>query len=99
MVAIVSGVGLGLDKSSAMVLGGNGLLGQAALGRAGDNVYVNAASGNLIIENTDEMLIGLGAQADVAARTYNSLGTFTDGYGASWAASASRQVTGLTRTV
>ncbi|MDO8380137.1 Ig-like domain-containing protein, partial [Phenylobacterium sp.] len=64
----------------------------------GDNVYVNAATGNLIVQNTDEMLIGLG-EDDAVARTYNSLGTFTDDNGDNWRASVSRQVTGLTGTV
>jgi len=102
MVAIVSAGGLGLDRSSALVLGSRGVIGQAGQGRANDNVYVNAATGNLLIQNTDETLFGLGAQADLAGRTYNSLGVFSDGYGAangSWAASGSRTVGGLTGTL
>lgn len=74
MVAVVTGAGLGLERSSGFVLGSNGQLGQAAIGRAGDNVYVNAASGNLLVQNIDEMLFGLGQDVDVG-RAYNSLGS------------------------
>jgi hypothetical protein len=37
------------------VLDSRGQIGQAALGTAGDNVYVNAATGNLVVTNTDEV--------------------------------------------
>ena len=76
MVAVIAGQGTGLERSSAFVIGSAGQVGSAASGRAGDNVFVNAASGNLVIQNTDEMLLGLG-QDDVLSRTYNSQGTFT----------------------
>jgi YD repeat-containing protein len=91
MVAIVSGSGLGLDKSSANVLGARGQLGSAALGRANDGVTINAANGNLIINNRDEVLIGRGADS-VVNRTYNSLGQFTDENGDNWANYYSRVV-------
>ncbi|WP_426000361.1 Ig-like domain-containing protein [Caulobacter sp. DWR1-3-2b1] len=94
MVAIVAGAGLGLERSSALVLGGAGQLGQAALGRGGDNVYVNAASGNLIVQGADEMLFGKGADSAIG-RTYNSQA----GAGSTWQHNVSRRVTGLTGTV
>jgi len=80
MVALVAGSGLGLERSSAFVLGSRGVVGQAGLGRASDNVYVNAATGNLVVQNADEMLIGLGPDSAIA-RTYNSQGDFTDDNG------------------
>ena len=73
MVAVVTGTGLGVENSSGWVLGSRGQLGSASFGRFGENVYVNAATGNLAINRTDEILIGQGPD-DAIARTYNSLG-------------------------
>ncbi|WP_207780819.1 hypothetical protein, partial [Caulobacter radicis] len=92
MVAVVAGAGLGLERSSGFVLGSNGQLGQASVGRAGGNVYVNAASGNLVIQSTDEMLFGLGQDVDVG-RAYNSLGA------TAWQTSQARRITGLSGAV
>jgi YD repeat-containing protein len=94
MVAVVTGAGLGLDRSSGLVLGSRGQLGDMAFGRYGENVAVNAANGNLLISRTDEILIGQGPDDDVT-RAYNSQGTF----GNDWQFSAQRTVTGLTGTV
>ena len=92
MVAIVAGPGLGLERSSGFVLGGLGTLGQAGTGRAFDNVYVNAANGNLVVQQTDEMLIGDGPDAGFG-RTYNLQP------GSQWQHNTSRRVTTLTGTV
>jgi len=56
MATIVSGNGLGLLNTSLYVLGSPGGPGQAAQGRAGAKVYVNAATGNLVAQNVDEVL-------------------------------------------
>ena len=98
MVAIVGGVGLGLDRSSATVLGKigqQGELGDPTFNRFGENVTVNAATGNLMIERNDEILIGRGLD-DVISHDYNSLSA-NQGYGAqhSWQFNDSRCVTGL----
>jgi len=77
MVEIVSGAGLGLERSSALLLGTQGTLGSAAQGRVGDNVIVNAATGNLVIQSQDELLTGVGLNA-VINTSYNSLGVLTD---------------------
>lgn len=98
MVAVVAGAGLGLERSSAWVLGSRGQLGQAQLGRGADNVYVNAATGNLVVQGQDEMLMGVGV-SDPVSRTYNSLGTLSDDNSDNWRESVSRQVGGLTGTV
>ena len=79
MVAIFSGNGLGFQRGSGSVLGGAGLLGSAALGRSNDNVLVNAATGNLILNRKDEFLIGIGPDA-AYAQTYNSQGDPTSSW-------------------
>ena len=50
MVAIVTSAGLGLDRSSVHTLGSEGQLGDATFGRYGEKVYVNADTGNLMID-------------------------------------------------
>ncbi len=98
MVAVFTGGGLGVANGSGYVLGSRGQLGQANLGRGGDHVYVNAATGNLIIQNRDELLIGRGPDSAIS-RTYNSQGTFTDDNGDNWRSNAAHKVAGLTGTV
>jgi YD repeat-containing protein len=75
MVATVVGSRLGLEQTSAWVLGSRGQLGSSALGRGGENVFVNAATGNLVVTNRDEFLVGMGPDS-VLSRSYNSLGDF-----------------------
>ncbi len=70
MVAIFTGQGSGLQKGSGAVLGAAGLLGNAGLGRSGGNVFVNAANGNLVLEQRDAILVGRGTDID-AGRSYN----------------------------
>lgn len=99
MVAIVTGNGLGLERSSAFVLGSKGQLGSSTFGRFGESVTVNAATGNLMIGRTDEILIGQGPDA-VISRAYNSLDSNSGfGTGDSWRLNVQRRVTGLTGTV
>jgi YD repeat-containing protein len=83
MVAIVAGNGLGLLNTSLDVLGGAGVLGQSVLGQGGSRAFVNAASGNLVLQMQDEQLAGRGLDL-YALRTYNSLGTLNDGDGDGW---------------
>jgi|GEM_PF-1247577 len=98
MVAIIAGTGLGLERSSAWVLGARGQLGVATQGRGADNVYVNAATGNLVIRNTDEMLMGIGLNNGIS-RTHNSLGATDGDNNDGWRESLMRTVAGLTGTV
>ncbi|HYD37812.1 MAG TPA: hypothetical protein VEA60_09375, partial [Allosphingosinicella sp.] len=94
MVALFTGAGAGLERGSGSILGGPGLLGGASLGRNGEQVYVNAASGNLVVRQNDEFLVGLGPDVAIA-RTYNSLGDLTDENADNWRQSTDRRIYGL----
>jgi len=83
MVAIVTGNGLGIRTGSSFVLGGRGQLGEAALGRGGDKIYVNAKTGNLHIKHLDATLMGVGSGVELT-RAYNSLGLMNDDNGDNW---------------
>ncbi|WP_168356217.1 LysM peptidoglycan-binding domain-containing protein [Lysobacter enzymogenes] len=95
MVAIVTGNGLGLQASSALGLGGKGQVGTAGFGKSGEQVFVNAATGNLILRDRDQWLMGRGVDAELY-RAYNSQAQLI---GENWRAGVSKQVGGLTGTV
>lgn len=73
MVAVVTSGSNGLVNSSKELLGGAGELGNAATGRAGEQVTVNAADGSLIVQDRDEYLVGVGPDVNLL-RTYNRNG-------------------------
>jgi hypothetical protein len=98
MVEVVSGGQLGLVNSSLSYLGKGGGVGDAQLGQNGDRVYLNAATGNLVIQSTDEVLGAIGADLSLI-RTYNSQGLMNDANGDNWRLSVDRRVYGLTGTV
>ena len=83
MVAIFTGLGSGFARGSGAALGAGGILGSGLQGRGGDNVSINAATGNVLISRQDEFLIGKGPDIGIS-RTYNSLGAFDDGNGDHW---------------
>ena len=91
MVALFSGAGVGFERGSGSVLGGAGVLGSASLGRNGEQVYVNAANGNLLISQRDEFLVGRGPDLAIA-RTYNSLGDLSDENSDNWRQSTDRRI-------
>src|SRR5688572_4330273 len=80
MTSIISSTLVGLFNSSRDVLGGSG---ESQLGRFGERVYVNSATGNLVVQNQDEVLTGLGLDA-LLVRTYNSQGLLNDDNGDNW---------------
>ncbi|WP_322966413.1 DUF6531 domain-containing protein [Sphingomonas fuzhouensis] len=97
MVAMFTGLGAGAERGSGNVLGNAGMLWSSGLGRANERIHVNAATGNLLIQQQDEMLIGRGPDVAVG-RTYNSLGDLSDENGDNWRQSTDRRVYGLTGT-
>jgi YD repeat-containing protein len=98
MVAAVSGAGLGLFGSSVSALGGAGVGGNAGLGRGADRVFVNTATGNLVVQSQDEVLSALGLDLSLI-RTYNSQGLLDDDNGDNWRFGVHQRVFGLTGTV
>jgi hypothetical protein len=64
--------GLGLRNTSLNIIGPSGVLGQSALGQERSRAFVNAASGNLVLQMQDAQLAGRGSDL-YALRTYNSL--------------------------
>ncbi len=98
MAAIISGNSLGLTNSSLASLGGQGLLGTAQTGRAGENVFVDSTTGNLVLQHRDELLLGRGLDLGLV-RTYNSQGLLNDDNADNWRMGVYKQVAGLTGTV
>jgi YD repeat-containing protein len=97
MVAIFTGAGAGFERGSGSVLGSPGLLGSAAMGRGNEQVFVNAATGNLMISHLDEFVTGLGLRAS-SPRTYNSLGDLSDDNTDDWRFGAEGKVFALSGT-
>ncbi|MGM9486050.1 hypothetical protein [Ideonella sp. YS5] len=99
MVAIVSGNSLGLELTSLGTLGSQGLFGQAGQGSSGERVYVNVATGNLVVQRRDDFIASKGLDNE-AVRTYNSLGLANDGdNNDNWSLGVYAQQIALTGTV
>lgn len=92
VVAIFTGLGAGFVRGSANILGGAGQIGGASQGRGSESVSVNAATGNLLINQQDEFLVGRGLDIGVS-RTYNSQVDVGDGDNSDqWQQSSYRRV-------
>ncbi|OEZ54738.1 DUF4214 domain-containing protein [Duganella sp. HH105] len=98
MVAIVSGNGFGLSTGSSSTLGQAGVFGNPNLGNNTDGAYVNVANGNLVLQNQDDFIASLGVNLSLT-RTYNSQGSFNNGYGPSWRMGVIKQITDLSGSV
>ncbi|XVJ69168.1 MAG: hypothetical protein HEQ39_05585 [Rhizobacter sp.] len=97
-VALMSGNDLGLTGSSLDRLGAQGVVGQTARTTSGESLYINTRTGNLVVQRTDELLVGLGPDAQVL-RTYNSQAQLDGDNNDNWRIGFYRQVSSLTGTV
>ena len=95
MVSIFVGSGAGFARGSGATLGGSGVLGSAVQGRSGEGVSVNAATGNLLITQQDDFLVGRGPDSAVS-RTYNSLAQVSDDNGDQWRFGSQRRLANWT---
>lgn len=59
--AFISGAGLGLGESSLSIFGLQS--GTAAIGGNGEHAYVSVATGNLVLQRQDELLLGPGLES------------------------------------
>lgn len=83
MVGIVAGNSLGLSSTSLGSLNGGVQDPSAAVGRGKDYAYVNAVTGNLVIQRNDDLSVALGNDTAVL-RTYNSQGLLDDENADNW---------------
>src|SRR5262245_19434521 len=90
MVGVVSGSNLGLFNSGNTV-------GDPAVGRGRDRVYVNSTTGHLIISSADDTLSALGLDLALL-RTYNSRGLQNDDNGDNWRLGVQRRLTAIPGT-
>jgi YD repeat-containing protein len=92
MTAIITQSNLGVSALSLGLSGASG--GNAATGRSGEALYVNAATGNLIVQRQDDILMSRGPDANVL-HTYNSLAQSDGDNNDNWRIGFYRQVTDL----
>lgn len=90
MSAVFTGNGLGLFNTSLSQLG-YGLGGGTGVGQGRDNQYVNAATGNLVWQSSDEHLVFRGLSVNLT-RTYNSLGLLSEVGADGWVTGFERRV-------
>ncbi|HEX7649479.1 MAG TPA: DUF6531 domain-containing protein, partial [Noviherbaspirillum sp.] len=71
--------------------------GKAAQGQSGEGAYVNLATGNLVLQDRDDRLMGPGASVELV-RTYNSQGQIQDDNADNWWINGYRRIASLTGT-
>src|SRR5687767_12349713 len=93
MIDVITGYQLGVAANTGVALNLDSSPGQAQ-----QKISVNAVTGNLSIQRTDQLLLGRGPDAAVV-RTYNSQGRFDDENGDNFRFSVQRRISNLTGTV
>ncbi|QDQ40133.1 hypothetical protein E3226_006820 [Legionella geestiana] len=73
MTQIITGNGAGVYGSSLNLPGNFGIQGRATLGQGTEDVYVNAANGNLVVRHRDGFMAGNGTGFSLT-QTWNSSG-------------------------
>src|SRR5437868_1211077 len=91
MVSVISGSGLGLFGASV----GRG---SSGVGQGPERIYVNSASGNLILQSEDERLRARGLDLSLI-RTYNSQGLMDDDNGDNFRLSVQARLSAVTGTM
>ncbi|EJI1278666.1 RHS repeat protein [Vibrio vulnificus] len=91
MTGLVFGSDLGLHDSSLRTLNGHFSAGDSKLRQGGIGHHVNASTGNLVLTDFDEILVGRGLDIS-AERTYNSQGSWNDTDANGWRFGFERQL-------
>ncbi|WP_411993541.1 DUF6531 domain-containing protein [Agarivorans sp. DSG3-1] len=94
MTALMFGRDLGLADSSLNHLSSHFSSGNASLRQGGLGNYVNASTGNLVLTDHDEILVGRGLDI-IAERTYNSQGAWNDSDANGWRFGFERQLSSI----
>jgi YD repeat-containing protein len=94
MTAIISNNNLGLAASSLNGAGGFNVGGFGQPGNSGESMYVNIATGNLIVQRQDEILKARGLDVS-ALLTYNSQGVLDGDNNDNWRIGFYRQIKSL----
>ena len=92
MPTVISGTDLGLANVHSQGTQGQGIQGQGGVG-----LYVNTTTGNLVLQQQDQVLVGQGIDTGLI-RTYNSLGQFTDDNGDNFRFAFNQRLVNLTGT-
>jgi YD repeat-containing protein len=76
-----------------LVLGSRGTFGSPLQGQGKERQYVNAANGNLTIQDRDDLIVGQNDINLALNRSYNAQGNLNDRLGSQWQLGSRRQIT------